>query len=90
MLPAALQYLGFKPDSQKPDELKKAEELFLSIRPYTAYFHLQVHFGSHQRQPVRGGRLPGDLQSKARAAEAKNGVSLTYTIPKEGAGSSST
>jgi hypothetical protein len=25
MLPAALQYLGFKPDSQKPDELKKAE-----------------------------------------------------------------
>jgi putrescine transport system substrate-binding protein len=39
MLPAALQYLGFKPDSQKPDELKKAEELFLSIRPYTAYFH---------------------------------------------------
>jgi len=30
----------------------------------------------------------GDLQqSKARAAEAKNGVALTYTIPKEGAGS---
>ena len=26
-------------------------------------------------------------QSKARAAEANNGVSLTYTIPKEGAGS---
>ena len=30
----------------------------------------------------------GDLQqSKARAAEANNGVALTYTIPKEGAGS---
>ena len=57
MLPAALQYLGFKPDSQKPDELKKTEDCS-SIRPYTAYFPLlQVHFGSGQRQPVRGGWL---------------------------------
>jgi putrescine transport system substrate-binding protein len=89
MLPAALQYLGFKPDSQKPDELKKAEALFLSIRPYTAYFHSSKYISD-----LANGNLcvavgySGDLQqSKARAAEAKNGVSLTYTIPKEGAGS---
>ena len=89
MLPAALQYLGFKPDSQKPDELKKAEALFLSIRPYTAYFHSSKYISD-----LANGNLcvavgySGDLQqSKARAAEAKNGVTLTYTIPKEGAGS---
>ena len=81
--------LVFKPDSQKPDELKKAEELFLSIRPYTAYFHSSKYISD-----LANGNLcvavgySGDLQqSKARAAEAKNGVSLTYTIPKEGAGS---
>ncbi|AKA15549.1 TPA: polyamine ABC transporter substrate-binding protein [Aeromonas hydrophila] len=89
MLPAALQYLGFKPDSQKPDELKKAEELFLSIRPYTAYFHSSKYISD-----LANGNLcvavgySGDLQqSKSRAIEAKNGVNLTYVIPKEGAGS---
>ncbi|TNH83424.1 polyamine ABC transporter substrate-binding protein [Aeromonas sobria] len=89
MLPAALQYLGFKPDSQKPDELKQAEALFLSIRPYTAYFHSSKYISD-----LANGNLcvavgySGDLQqSKARAAEANNGVTLTYTIPKEGAGS---
>jgi len=39
ILPAALHYLGYAPDSSKADELKKAEELFLSIRPSVAYFH---------------------------------------------------
>ena len=90
MLPAALQYLGFKPDSQKPAELKKAEELFLSIRPYTAYFHSSKYISDLANGNLSASRsvTPCDLQqSKARAAEANNGVALTYTIPKEGAGS---
>ena len=36
ILPAALNYLGYSPTSEKPAELKKAEELFLSIRKDTA------------------------------------------------------
>ena len=89
MLPAALQYLGFKPDSQKPAELKKAEELFLSIRPYTAYFHSSKYISdlANGNICVAVGYSMDLQQSKARAAEAKNGVALTYTIPKEGAGS---
>ena len=39
ILPAALHYLGYAPDSGKADELKKAEELFMQIRPHVAYFH---------------------------------------------------
>jgi putrescine transport system substrate-binding protein len=69
--------------------LKQAEALFLSIRPYTAYFHSSKYISD-----LANGNLcvavgySGDLQqSKARAAEANNGVALTYTIPKEGAGS---
>ena len=89
ILPAALHYLGYKPDSQKPDELKKAEELFLSIRPYVTYFHSSKYISD-----LANGNLcvavgySGDLQqSKSRAIEAKNGINLTYVIPKEGAGS---
>ncbi|UBH58325.1 polyamine ABC transporter substrate-binding protein [Aeromonas enteropelogenes] len=89
MLPAALQYLGFKPDSQKPAELKKAEELFLTIRPYTAYFHSSKYISdlANGNLCVAVGYSMDLQQSKARAAEAKNGVALTYIIPKEGAGS---
>ncbi|MGL5947988.1 MAG: polyamine ABC transporter substrate-binding protein [Aeromonas sp.] len=89
MLPAALHYLGLKADSQAPEDLKQAEALFLKIRPYTAYFHSSKYISD-----LANGNLcvavgySGDLQqAKARATEAQNGVNLTYTIPKQGAGS---
>jgi len=89
MLPAALKYLGFDPNSQKPDELKKAEELFLSIRPYTAYFHSSKYISdlANGNICVAVGYSMDLQQSKSRAIEAKNGINLTYVIPKEGAGS---
>ena len=89
ILPAALHYLGYAPDSSKADELKKAEELFLSIRPSVAYFHRSKYISD-----LANGNIcvaigySGDIyQSKARAEEAKNGVEVGYNIPKEGAGS---
>ena len=89
ILPAALHYLGYAPDSSKADELKKAEDLFLSIRPSVAYFHSSKYISD-----LANGNIcvaigySGDIyQSKARAEEAKNGVEVGYNIPKEGAGS---
>ena len=89
ILPAALNYLVFKPDSTDAGELKKAEELFLSVRSSTAYFHSSKYIGD-----LANGNIcvaigySGDLyQSKSRAEEAKNGVNISYSIPKEGAGS---
>ncbi|MDF3193030.1 extracellular solute-binding protein [Pseudomonas sp. 1928-m] len=89
IIPAALNYLGFKPDSTDAGELKKAEELFLSIRSSTSYFHSSKYIGD-----LANGNIcvaigySGDLyQSKSRAEEAKNGVNISYSIPKEGAGS---
>lgn len=89
IIPAALNYLGFKPDSTDAGELKKAEELFLSVRSSTAYFHSSKYIGD-----LANGNIcvaigySGDLyQSKSRAEEAKNGVNISYSIPKEGAGS---
>ncbi|WP_339904470.1 polyamine ABC transporter substrate-binding protein [Pseudomonas guineae] len=89
ILPAALNYLGFKPDSTDKAELKKAEALFLKVRPSISYFHSSKYIGD-----LANGNIcvaigySGDLyQSKARAEDAKNGVNIAYKIPKEGAGS---
>ena len=88
ILPIALQYLGFQPNSQDPKELKAAEDLFLKIRTNIAYFHSSKYISD-----LANGNLcvavgySGDIQqSKSRAEEAKSGVNVGYSIPKEGAG----
>ncbi|MBO3276198.1 polyamine ABC transporter substrate-binding protein [Pseudomonas schmalbachii] len=88
MIPAALHYLGYKPDSNDPKELKAAEELFLKIRPYVTYFHSSKYISD-----IANGNIcvaigySGDVyQAKSRAEEAKNNVTVKYNIPKEGAG----
>jgi len=89
MLPAALHYRGYAPDSDKADELKKAEELFLQIRPHVAYFHSSKYISD-----LANGNIcvaigySGDIyQAKSRAEDASNGVTVSYNIPEEGAGS---
>ncbi|NHC10097.1 polyamine ABC transporter substrate-binding protein [Stutzerimonas degradans] len=89
ILPAALHYLGYAPDSGKADELKKAEELFMQIRPHVAYFHSSKYISdlANGESCVAIGYSGDIYQAKARAEEAKNGVNVGYKIPKEGAGS---
>lgn len=90
ILPIALQYLGFKPDTDNPGnaELKAAEGLFLKIRPYITYFHSSKYISD-----LANGNLcvavaySGDVyQAKARAEEVGGKVKVAYNIPKEGAG----
>lgn len=89
MLPIALHYLGLPTDTQKKDDLKKAEELFLKIRPSIGYFHSSKYISD-----LANGNIcvavgySGDIQqAKSRAAEAGGKVKVAYNIPKEGAGS---
>ncbi|EXF91958.1 putrescine/spermidine ABC transporter substrate-binding protein [Pseudomonas fluorescens HK44] len=89
MLPVALHYLGLPTDSQKKEDLKKAEELFLKIRPSVTYFHSSKYISD-----LANGNIcvavgySGDVQqAKTRAAEAGDKVKVSYAIPKEGAGS---
>ncbi len=89
MLPIALHYLGLPTDTQKKDELKKAEELFLKIRPSIGYFHSSKYISD-----LANGNIcvavgySGDIQqAKSRATEAGGKVKVAYDIPKEGAGS---
>ncbi|MFC6336618.1 extracellular solute-binding protein [Pseudomonas sp. CCM 7891] len=87
LLPAALNYLGLPHHSKKAEDYKKAEALLMTVRPYVSYFH-----SSKYTSDLANGNIcvavgfSGDiLQAESRAKEARNGVSIGYNIPKEGA-----
>ncbi len=87
MFPAALAYLGRDPLSRDPADLTRAAAAVEAIRPYVRKFHSSEYIND-----LANGALclawgySGDvIQARNRAAEAKNGVVLAYSIPKEGA-----
>ncbi len=87
MIPIALHYLGEDPHSHDPATIEKAAALLKSIRPYVQNFHSSNYVGSL----ANGGTClvvgwSGDIiQARDRAEEADNGVTVAYSIPKEGA-----
>lgn len=87
VIPAALNYLGLEPTSEDPDDLAKAEELIMSIRPYIRYFHSSQYISDLANGDIciAHGYSGDILQARDRADEAGAGVEVVYTIPKEGA-----
>jgi putrescine transport system substrate-binding protein len=87
ILPAALSYLGLDPNSTKREDLDKAADLVVKIRPYVRKFHSSEYLSA-----LATGEIclvvgwSGDvMQARSRATEANNGVEIGYAIPKEGA-----
>ena len=87
VVPAALNYLGLDPNSDEREDLDKAQELLLSIRPYVRKFH-----SSEYIEALANGDIcmalgwSGDiLQARDRAGEAGQGVTIQYVIPTQGA-----
>ena len=87
IFPAALGYLGLDPNSTKKADLEKAADLVGKIRPYVRKFHSSEYLSA-----LATGEIclvvgwSGDvMQARSRAAEAKNGIEIGYSIPKEGA-----
>ena len=87
LVPAALNYLGINPDSKNPDDIDKAGELLLKIRPYIQKFHSSEYINALANGDIcLAIGWSGDiLQARDRAAEADNNVVVEYSIPKEGA-----
>ncbi|WP_430763404.1 polyamine ABC transporter substrate-binding protein [Rhizobium sp. BR 315] len=87
VIPAALRYLGLDPNSTKPEDFKKAEDLLTSIRPFVRKFHSSEYINALANGDicVAFGYSGDVLQARNRAAEAKNGVKISYSIPKKGA-----
>ncbi|WP_417675679.1 polyamine ABC transporter substrate-binding protein [Roseibium sp.] len=87
LIPAALNYLGMDPDSKDPADIEKAGELLKSVRPYIQKFHSSEYINALANGDIcLAIGWSGDvLQARDRAAEADNGVTVEYSIPKEGA-----
>ncbi len=87
MVPAALNYLGLDPDSNAADDIEKAGELLLTVRPYIRKFHSSEYINALANGDIcLAVGWSGDvLQARDRAAEADNGVTVEYSIPQEGA-----
>jgi len=87
VFPAALAYLGRPPLSREESDLQLAAEAVKKIRPYVKKFNSSQYINDLANGDVCiAFGYSGDIfQAKARAEEAKNGVNIAYSIPKEGA-----
>ena len=87
IIPVALLYLGLDPNSKDAGELQKAGELLESIRPNIQKFHSSEFINALANGDIciAVGYSGDILQARDRAEEAKNGVTIGYQIPKEGA-----
>ncbi|BCX69551.1 MULTISPECIES: polyamine ABC transporter substrate-binding protein [Pseudomonas] len=86
VIPMALKYLGRDPRSAAPEDLKAAQELLLSVRPYIRKFDSVNYLTSLPNGDVcMAMTWSGDYATAmARAEEAKKQINLAYFIPKEG------
>ncbi|MFJ4142571.1 polyamine ABC transporter substrate-binding protein [Pseudomonas sp. NPDC089734] len=86
VLPITLNYLGLPPHSEKPEDYAKAEAALSAIRPYVTYFDpikYIADLGSGKICVALG--FSGDIAQAQEAAEkAGNGITIGYTVPKEG------
>ncbi len=87
IMTAGLHYLHLDPNSSNPADLEKVAQLLMRIRPYVRKFHSSEYLNA-----LATGEIcfavgwSGDVkQAERRAAEAKGGIELGYSIPKEGA-----
>jgi len=83
-----LNYLGKDPNSSDAKDYSgAATDLLLQLRPNIRYFHSSQYINdlANGNTCVVIGWAGDILQAKKRAEDAKNGVNIAYSIPKEGA-----
>jgi len=86
VMPEVLTYLGLPPNSTKAEDNKKAEQLMLKIRPFITYFNSSKFISdlANGNICVAISWSGSAVQAADRATEAKNGIKIKYSIPKEG------
>ena len=87
VIPTALKYIGEDPDTDDAKVIAKAEEALMTMRENTTKFHSSEYINALANGDIcLAVGWSGDvLQARDRAAEADNGVTVEYVIPKEGA-----
>ena len=87
IIPAALNYIGEDPDSHDVDVIAQAEGVLMPVRPYVQKIHSSEYINALANGDicVAVGWSGDILQARDRAAEAENGVEISYYAPDEGA-----
>ncbi|MDQ0319208.1 putrescine transport system substrate-binding protein [Pararhizobium capsulatum DSM 1112] len=87
VVPSVLLYLGLNPDSHAPEDLAKAEEALMKIRPFVRKFHSSEYINGLANGDIcLAIGYSGDVfQARDRAAEADAGVQVDFAIPPTGA-----
>lgn len=86
IIPMVLLYLGRDPNSLKPEDLKAAEEVLQSVRPYIRYFSsTKFMLDLPAGETCMAASWSGDYAVAInRARESGIDINLRYTIPEEG------
>ena len=87
VFPAALAYAGRPPLSREQKDLERAADIVKAVRPSIKKFHSSQYIDDLANGDicVAFGYSGDVFQAASRAEEAKNGVHIAYTIPREGA-----
>jgi putrescine transport system substrate-binding protein len=90
VLQLALNYLHLDPNTTRPEDYKRAEQLLLAVRPYIRAFDSSEYMnGLGNGEFCISMSWSGDYAtSRARARAAGVDVHLAFTVPKEGANGS--
>ena len=87
VLQLALNYLHIDPNTTRPEDYKRAEQLLLKVRPYIKAFDSSEYMnGLATGEFCISMSWSGDYAaSGARATAAGVAINLRFTVPKEGA-----
>jgi putrescine transport system substrate-binding protein len=90
VLQLALNYLHLDPNTNNPEDYKRAEKLLLAVRPYIRAFDSSEYMnGLGNKEFCISMSWSGDYAAaRARAKAAGVDVNLAFTVPKEGANAS--
>ncbi|WP_445158875.1 polyamine ABC transporter substrate-binding protein [Halomonas sp. E14] len=87
MLSPAMAYLGLSPLSEERADLEAAGDLIAAVRDNITYFHSSRYISDLANGDICvAAGYSGDIfQAADRAEEAGRGITIAYSIPKEGA-----
>ncbi|MGE0714741.1 MAG: polyamine ABC transporter substrate-binding protein [Alphaproteobacteria bacterium] len=87
VIPAALKFLKRDPDSKSKEDLDAAAQHLIQVRKHVRKFHSSEYINALANGDIcLAFGYSGDvIQARNRAREAKRGVEVSYSIPKEGA-----
>ena len=78
--------MNINADSKKPDDIRRAAEVVVKVKPSVKKFHSSEYINALASGDIclAVGWAGDSFQARNRAKEANNGVDIAYVIPKEG------